>query len=77
MTLVRHANIVVLVCMCVMPIVVLAIHMLPTMSLPLGAWHIFMRAVEKVMEEVCEVESQYTSATVKTAQALQDWWKKQ
>ena len=53
---------------------VLAIHMLPTMCLPLGACHIFMRAVVKVMEEeLFEVESQYTSGAVRTAQALQDW----
>ena len=33
-----------------------------------------MRAVEKVKEEeLFEVESEYTSAAVKTAQALEDW----
>ena len=36
-----------------------------------------MLAVEKVKkEELFEVESEYTSAAVKTAQALEDWWKK-
>ena len=36
-----------------------------------------MRAVEKVKEEeLFKVESEYTSAAVKTAQALEDWWKK-
>ena len=27
-------------------------------------------------EELFEVKSEYTSAAVKTAQALEDWWKK-
>ena len=55
----------------------LAISMLPTLCLFLGACHIFMRAVEKVKEEeLFEVEPEYTSAAVKTAQALEDWWKK-
>ena len=55
----------------------LAISMLPTLCLFLGACHIFMRAVEKVKEEeLFKVESGYTSAAVKTAQALEDWWKK-
>ena len=68
MTLVHHAN------SCTSVLLrhangctwVLAIRMLPTMSLPLGACHIFMQAVEKVLEEeLFEVESQYTSAVVK------------
>ena len=37
----------------------------------------FMWAVEKVKEdELFKVESEYTSAALKTAQALEDWWKK-
>ena len=64
-----------------MPIVVytnsaLAISMLPTLCLFLGACHIFMWAVEVKEEELFEVEFEYASAAVKTAQALEDWWKK-
>ena len=35
-----------------------------------------MRAVEVKEEELFEVEFEYASAAVKTAQALEDWWKK-
>ena len=39
----------------------LAVSMLPTLCLFLGACHIFMRAVEMVKEdELFEVESEYT-----------------
>ena len=55
----------------------LAISMLPTLCLFLGACHIFMQAVEvnSKEEELFEVEFEYASAAVKTAQALEDWWK--
>ena len=53
----------------------LAISMLPTLCLFLDACHIFMRAVEVKEEELFEVGFDYASAAVKTAQALEDWWK--
>ena len=42
----------------------------------LGARHTFITAAETVIaEEIFEVESEYTSVALKTALAMQEWWK--
>ena len=49
----------------------------PWMFLCYGQMFLCLRAVEKVMEgKLFEVEFEYTSAALKTAQALWEWWRK-